>query len=247
MTEMNVVLALTLLRFRFRPDKEEPRRKPELILPAEGGLWLQVELLSAGPQWLNDPLPPCLGLSIVKRVQSSPCWLSVRLRQTWRQHFIPGNLPRPHPSSVHVSLSLTENQQGALWALLKIQRVGVVDWRRDQLPCAPYFLFSWLPDSHGGRESTCQCWRCNRWIPGLDPWVGSVPWRRKWQPTPVFCTVKFHGQRSLEGYSSWGHPEDTWLYAWLTTGRYTDGWFSQNPNMGNRKPHEVFEQKRDQG
>lgn len=50
MTEMNVVLALTLLRFRFRPDKEEPRRKPELILRAEGGLWLQVELLSAGPQ-----------------------------------------------------------------------------------------------------------------------------------------------------------------------------------------------------
>ena len=50
MTEMKVVLALTLLRFGFRPDKEEPRRKPELILRAEGGLWLQVELLSAGPQ-----------------------------------------------------------------------------------------------------------------------------------------------------------------------------------------------------
>ncbi|XP_025149961.3 prostaglandin E2 omega-hydroxylase CYP4F21-like [Bubalus bubalis] len=50
MTEMKVVLALTLLRFAFRPDKEEPRRKPELILRAEDGLWLQVELLSAGPQ-----------------------------------------------------------------------------------------------------------------------------------------------------------------------------------------------------
>ena len=50
MTEMKVVLALTLLRFAFRPDKEEPCRKPELILRAEDGLWLQVELLSAGPQ-----------------------------------------------------------------------------------------------------------------------------------------------------------------------------------------------------
>lgn len=50
MTEMKVVLALTLLRFRVLPDKEEPRRKPELIMRAEGGLWLRVEPLSASQQ-----------------------------------------------------------------------------------------------------------------------------------------------------------------------------------------------------
>ena len=50
MTEMKVVLALTLLQFRVLPDKEEPRRKPELILRTEGGLWLRVEPLSAGQQ-----------------------------------------------------------------------------------------------------------------------------------------------------------------------------------------------------
>ncbi|XP_057564782.1 cytochrome P450 4F2-like isoform X1 [Hippopotamus amphibius kiboko] len=50
MTEMKVVLALTLLRFRVLPGKEEPRRKPELILRAEGGLWLRVEPLSASQQ-----------------------------------------------------------------------------------------------------------------------------------------------------------------------------------------------------
>ncbi|XP_025721766.2 cytochrome P450 4F6-like [Callorhinus ursinus] len=50
MTEMKVVLALTLLRFRFLPDEEEPRRKPELILRAEGGLWLRTEPLSVGSQ-----------------------------------------------------------------------------------------------------------------------------------------------------------------------------------------------------
>ncbi|XP_076978076.1 cytochrome P450 4F3 isoform X2 [Tamandua tetradactyla] len=47
MTEMKAVLALTLLRFRVLPDETEPRRKPELILRAEGGLWLRVEPLSA--------------------------------------------------------------------------------------------------------------------------------------------------------------------------------------------------------
>lgn len=49
MTEMKVVLALTLLRFRVLPG-EEPRQKPELILRAEGGLWLRVEPLSSGQQ-----------------------------------------------------------------------------------------------------------------------------------------------------------------------------------------------------
>ena len=33
------------------------------------------------------------------------------------------------------------------------------------------------------------------------------PQRRKWQPTPVFLRGKFHGQRSLAGYSPWGHRE----------------------------------------
>ena len=32
-------------------------------------------------------------------------------------------------------------------------------------------------------------------------------WRRKWQPTPVFLPREFHGQRSLVGYSPWGHKE----------------------------------------
>ena len=35
-------------------------------------------------------------------------------------------------------------------------------------------------------------------IPGL----GRPPWRRKWQPTPVFLPGKFHGQGSLMGYKS---------------------------------------------
>ncbi|XP_017721995.1 PREDICTED: docosahexaenoic acid omega-hydroxylase CYP4F3-like [Rhinopithecus bieti] len=46
MAEMKVVLALTLLRFRVLPDHTEPRRKPELVLRAEGGLWLRVEPLN---------------------------------------------------------------------------------------------------------------------------------------------------------------------------------------------------------
>ena len=35
---------------------------------------------------------------------------------------------------------------------------------------------------------------------GFDPWVGKIPWRRNWQPTPVFLPGESHGQRSLMGY-----------------------------------------------
>ena len=54
-------------------------------------------------------------------------------------------------------------------------------------------------------SSTCQCWRCKRL--GFDPWVGKIPWSRKWQPTPVFLPGKFYGQRGLAGYSPWSYKE----------------------------------------
>ena len=45
-------------------------------------------------------------------------------------------------------------------------------------------------------------WQCRRhkWR-GFNPWVRKSPWRRTWQPTPVFLPGESHGQRSLEGYS----------------------------------------------
>ena len=43
--------------------------------------------------------------------------------------------------------------------------------------------------------------------PGFNPWIGKISWRRKWQPTQVVLPGKFHGWRSLVGYSPWGHRE----------------------------------------
>ena len=61
-------------------------------------------------------------------------------------------------------------------------------------------LFTVLPRWLSGKEFACQCRRH-----GSDPWVRKIPWRRKWQPAPVFLTGKSHGQRSLKGYSPWGN------------------------------------------
>ena len=64
-----------------------------------------------------------------------------------------------------------------------------------------------------GKVSTYQCRRCE-----FDPWVGKIPWRRKWPPTPVFLSGKSHRQRSLVGYS----PRD--LKSWMCLNDWARGW-----------------------
>ena len=58
-----------------------------------------------------------------------------------------------------------------------------------------------LPRWLSGKESTCTAGEAVRSLGWEDPW------RRKWQCTPVFLPGKSHGQRSLAGYSPWGHKD----------------------------------------
>ena len=62
-----------------------------------------------------------------------------------------------------------------------------------------------FPGAASGKEPTCQCRRLKRGE--FYPWVGKIPWRKAWQPTPVFLPGESHGQRSLVGYSPQGHKE----------------------------------------
>ena len=68
-----------------------------------------------------------------------------------------------------------------------------------------------FPGSSVIKKKTClQCRRCRRCR--FDPWVRKTPWRRPWQPTPVFLPGESYGQRTLVGYNPWGCRE------WDTTG-----------------------------
>ena len=76
---------------------------------------------------------------------------------------------------------------------------GLGQWgHKGLLLLPPAGLPRWLSD----KESACQGRKR-----GFDPWVGKIPWRRAWQPTPVFLPGKSHRQRSLVGYSPWGCRE----------------------------------------
>ena len=65
-----------------------------------------------------------------------------------------------------------------------------------------YELPWWL----SGKELTCQCRRC--WF---HPWVGKVPWRRKWQPTAVFLPGKSHEQRAWWATVHWVTVRQDWV------------------------------------
>ena len=51
------------------------------------------------------------------------------------------------------------------------------------------FTFT-FPGGASGKEPACQCQSCKKC--GFDPWVRKIPWRKKWQPTPVFLTEEAH-------------------------------------------------------
>ena len=79
------------------------------------------------------------------------------------------------------------------------------DWSDWSPKHAPYKRYQRFPGGTNDKQPASQCGRRRRH--GFNPWVGEIPWRRKWQPTPVFLAGKFHGQRSPMGYSPLGHKE----------------------------------------
>ena len=62
-----------------------------------------------------------------------------------------------------------------------------------------------FPDGASGKEAACQSRRHKRH--GFDPWVGKIPWMRKWQPTSVSLSGESQGQRSPAGHSPWSCKE----------------------------------------
>ena len=80
----------------------------------------------------------------------------------------------------------------SLFPSLPLVCVSAVQWE--------LVKFWGFPGGSDNKESVCNAGR-----PRFTPWVGKIPWRRKWEPTRVFLPGEVHGQRSLLGYSPWDH------------------------------------------
>ena len=105
------------------------------------------------------------------------------------------------------------------WCLEESKREGS-GWERVASPHHPTFkkqLWERRSTHSGGGgfpggsvvKSPCQDKRH-----GFDPWVGKIPWSRKWQPAPVFLPEEFHGQRSLVACNPWGCKDTTEHTQW---------------------------------
>ena len=77
----------------------------------------------------------------------------------------------------------------------------------DKRECCGFW--SRLGDFPGGSDGISVCLQCRR--PRLNPWVRKIPWRRKWQRTPIFLPGESHGWKSLAGYSPWSCKSRTRL------------------------------------
>ena len=111
-------------------------------------------------------------------------------------------LTQTHVPTCHTGESPCSNEDPAQPINKSI--VAIKKKRENRLPW-------WL----SGKESACRCRRR-----GFDPEVTKIPWRRKWQPTPVLLPGKSHGQRSLAGYNLWGLKESRDIRIILITGLF---------------------------
>ena len=111
------------------------------------------------------------------------------------------------PSSQSYSFSMygceSRTIKKALWCWRRLLRVL---WTARRSSQSILKEISGFPGGSPGKESPAM-WQT--WVQS----PGKIPWRRKWQPTPVFLLGEFHEQRSLVGWSPWGHKEsDTTEY-----------------------------------
>ena len=110
----------------------------------------------------------------------------------------------------------------------------------DGLVLLPNFLWHFRHGNTSSKRPSCQCRRCKNH--GYNPWVRKILWKRKWQLPPVFWPGELHGQRSLAGYSPWGHKKSDkmewlslslasltqWTWIWANCGRQ---WRIGKPGM----------------
>ena len=111
-------------------------------------------------------------------------------------------------------------------------------WRRKELDMTEQLNWTELSASQVAqcKEPACQLRR-----QGFDAWPRKIPWRRKWQPIPVFLSGKSHGQRRLKGYSpqgcrvwhNWNDLASTWRFVWDSSIR--EFWSGDDRGSGTKK------------
>ena len=111
------------------------------------------------------------------------CFSELELSQTALKSYTPG---RSKSSIQKVSSSPELNYSMDCWVFTLNSHSDLtwISWPTFHGSVAGF------PGGTSGKEPTCQCRRLKR--PGFHPWAGKIPWRKKWQPSPVFLPGESH-------------------------------------------------------
>ena len=112
---------------------------------------------------------------------------------------LPASLPFRHlvtSEQIHVEFRSCWTLSFVYEFWLKVAIITVKLWNKCSI--LNHLCPNKRPMGSDGKESAC-----NAGYQGLNPWVGKIPWRREWQPTPVFLPGESRGQR----YSPWGRKK----------------------------------------
>ena len=101
----------------------------------------------------------------------------------------------------------TQNYVSTQIFICQVACVGIwsIWWREKRHLCKNLSGTGGFPYGSASKEATCNAGYTRRFR--FHPWVGKIPWRRKWKPTPVFLPGESHGQRSLVGCSAKDHKQ----------------------------------------
>ena len=186
---------MSLPSFSLRDEMSEnwqPHQGPMMMLWSEGSpcLW-RVSFFPGHGEWVCRKRGTTPASKQPSQIQDeSISSINVHLEEIENGYFqLP--LKCTKPTFVYIFLSYIHSRTWKETTSLAFSTMSV--WFMD------------FPVGASGKEPTCQCTRHKRC--GLDPWVGKMPWRRKWQPTAVFLPGNSHGQRNLTSFSPWGHKE----------------------------------------
>ena len=194
-------------------EREEPYRSTTL--------WAVFTAVSAWTSvlFVGDQHCPCflficlISLSHVFILNVSlPLFLSVFILNTMNQNLIYNKVWQPFNGGIQsthiycnewciwfiISILLILNFWTLLWTLLLFTVAGMNEWLFIFPLCHLEFILLLIVMAQQWRI----CLQCRR--RGFHLWVGKIPWRRKWQPTPGFLLGKSHGQRKLADYSPCG-------------------------------------------
>ena len=142
---------------------------------------------------LTQQLRICLQCRRHRRHRFSPWVRNNPWRRAWQRTpvFSPGE--SPWTEEPWVLQSIEWQKVGHDWSDLAYMHAEFLITIPNYLPCHLFIptVCQGLPRWLSGKESACQCRRHR-----FDPWMGKIPWRRKWQPTSVFWHGKSHGQRA---------------------------------------------------